>query len=85
MGEPISNPDWRRSIETDLQPLGIAAADSLQVQRQAICQYNCGLFRLLADAEVAENDVEEIFDVDGTDDAAEVAQGETKILGAQFR
>jgi hypothetical protein len=40
------------------------------------------LFRLLADAEVAEDDIEEIFDIDGTGDAAEAAQGKTKILRA---
>jgi hypothetical protein len=81
MGEPISNPDWRRSIETELQPLGVAAAgaaaSNLPIQ--------LWLFRLLADAEIAENDVEEIFDIDGTGDAPEIAQGETEVFSAQFR
>ena len=43
------------------------------------------LERLFPDAEVAEDDIEKVFDVDGAGDAAEAAQGETKIFGAQFR
>ena len=42
------------------------------------------LFRLLPDAEVTEDYVEQIFDVNNAGDAAEAAQGEAKILGAQF-
>jgi hypothetical protein len=42
------------------------------------------LFRLLPDAEIAEDYVEQIFDVDNAGDAAEAAQGEAEIFGAQF-
>ena len=34
---------------------------------------------LLADAEIAEDHVEQIFDIDRTDDAAETAQGQPEI------
>ncbi len=43
------------------------------------------MVRLLADAEIAEDYVEEIFDIDGTRDAAKAAQGETEIFGTQLR
>src|ERR1700739_1168188 len=39
---------------------------------------------LFADAEVAEDDVEEVFDVDGTGDAAEAAQRETEIFRSEL-
>jgi hypothetical protein len=39
---------------------------------------------LLPDTEIAEDDVEQIFDIDGTGDAAEAAQGETEIFGAEL-
>ena len=39
---------------------------------------------LLADAEVAEDDVEEILDADGACDAAETAEGQTQVFGSQF-
>src|SRR5207244_12125082 len=49
----------------------------------------CALLRpvwpSLTDAEVAEDDVEQIFDIDGTGDAPEIAQGETEVFGAQLR
>ena len=37
---------------------------------------------LLADAEIAEDHVEQIFDIDGTGNPAEAAQGQPKIFGA---
>ena len=40
---------------------------------------------LLPDAKVAEDHIEQIFDTDRSGDAAEAAQRETKIFGAQFR
>jgi hypothetical protein len=50
-----------------------------------VCRVGVRLFRrLLPDAEVAEDYVEQIFDVDGTGDAAEAAQGKAEIFGAQF-
>jgi hypothetical protein len=39
---------------------------------------------LLADAEIAEDHVEQIFDIDGTGNPAEAAQGQPKIFGAQL-
>jgi hypothetical protein len=39
---------------------------------------------LLADAEVAEDYVEEIFDIHGTGDAAEAAHSQAEIFGAEF-
>ena len=39
---------------------------------------------LLADAEIAEDHVEQIFDIDGTGNPAEAARGQPKIFGAQL-
>jgi uncharacterized protein len=39
---------------------------------------------LLADAEIAENHVEQIFDIDGSGDAAEAAQSQAEIFGTQL-
>ena len=36
------------------------------------------------DAEIAEDHVEQIFDIDGTGNPAEAAQGQPKIFGAQL-
>ena len=41
-------------------------------------------FRLFPDAEIAEDHVEQILDVDRAGDAAEVAQGQTEIFGAEL-
>jgi len=40
---------------------------------------------LLADAEITEDYVEQILDVDGTGDTAETAQCQAQIFGAQLR
>src|SRR5262245_8883798 len=41
--------------------------------------------RLLAEAEICKDDVEQILDIDAAGDAAEAAPGEPQILGAQLR
>ena len=42
------------------------------------------LLLLLADTEIAEDHVEQIFDIDGTGNPAEAAQAQPKIFGAQL-
>ncbi len=43
------------------------------------------LFDLFADAEIGEDHVEQVLDIDPAGDAAEAAPGEAQILGAQLR
>src|ERR1700728_1403016 len=38
----------------------------------------------LADAEITEDQVEEVFDIDGAGNPAEPAQGEAEVFGTQF-
>src|ERR1700752_2887876 len=40
--------------------------------------------RLLTDAEIAEDHVEQVFDIDGAGDAAEAAQRKTQVFRAQL-
>src|ERR1051326_2885151 len=62
--------------------------DDSQLYADALCQsvidgaLRCHLF---AQAEIAEDDVEEILDIDAAGDPPEAAPGKPQILGPQFR
>src|SRR5215469_12446883 len=59
------------------------AAPMSSVSRETSTSIERRQWNLLADAEVAEDHVEQIFDVDRTSDPAETAQGQPEIFGAE--
>ena len=51
---------------------------------ERVAEITSGPISLLADAEIAEDHVEQILDIDGASDAAETAQSQAKIFGAKL-
>src|SRR6516165_10569964 len=60
------------------------AAPMSSVSRETSASIGRGQWNLLADAEVAEDHVEQIFDIDRAGDMAEAAQRHAQIFGAEL-
>jgi hypothetical protein len=84
--------DTRLDREEGRRTAGAAAQSSAAIRRRHAWRAEAAigtvirraLGRLLTDAEIAEDYVEEVFDIDGAGDAAEAAQREAQVLRAQL-